>query len=413
MGLKDIWNKFKSSPSVSYPFFQVESENVLDANENLNGKFEMDKHYFEIRIVKHFLKDRREYWNDYTPMTAVLSEFSYAGSKHTIPFVVGPKLLSKLEQVNDNHEVVYNNTRVVGPSPYRGDQVVLFTGLFRMRTKNWAVQALDFLQTVAGTFDASKLSEYLDITSPILEGLESFLGMEDMELRMGQRTEYSDASLDTPYHFRPGYWVMIRSADAVDKSQIYVKDNGLFIKNGAGDLVPYKEDDYIIYSIEKLMNRTDFSEFDFHKKLKKIKELIWRGVPNKAKDVFLSLLYDISVSEDFTQVQKNKLQVVYKDLVTKEMEKYKEQQDLDSLFGAGAAGEGTKESGNKYRTIVSTLQREGQLDLTIDDVEGSEDEGINDQIIHHLESGVYKEIDLSGLDSELLADNLYGEILKL
>ncbi len=413
MNVKELWNKLKNSPGIKHLYFQIDHENILDDNENLKGQFDLGKHYFEVRIVSHFLKDRREYWNNYNPLTVVLTEFSYAGAKHTIPFVVGPKLLSKLEQVNDSHEVSYYNTRVVGPTPYNGDQVSLFTGLFRMKTKNWALQALNLLQSVATTFDATKLIKYVDISSPILQGLEGFLGMEDMELRLAQRTEYSDASLDTPNQFRPGYWVMIRSKNQLDSSHFFVKNNFLYTKNDQGKLTSFRSNDYIIYSIEKLENRTDFSEFEFHRKLPKIKEAIWDGNGSKAKEVFHTMLYEISISEDFTQIQKNKLQVFYTDLVSKEIEKYKMKKAVDSMFDIEERSVADRrESAGKYNMVINSIRKEIKDIVSLDDLIGSNDNS-KGQVISHLESDIYKEIDMSRLDSGVLAEKLYDVVLKL
>ena len=44
-------------------------------------KFAANEAYFEIRINEQFLRDKREYWNEYNPLTLVYSEFIYAEGK--------------------------------------------------------------------------------------------------------------------------------------------------------------------------------------------------------------------------------------------------------------------------------------------------------------------------------------------
>jgi hypothetical protein len=413
MGFKDIWQKIKSSPSVNYPHFKIAPKNILDENEKLQGDFEAEKHYFEIRIVSQFLKDKREYWSNYNPLSVVLTEFSFAGSKQALPFVVGPKILAKLEQVKDSHEVRYINTRVAGPTPYIGDQVALFTGLFRMRTANWAVQALDLLQSVATTFDASKLTKYIDISTPLMQGIEGFLGMEDMELRLAHRIEYTDASVANVNKFQPGYWVMIRSDKALDQAMLKVKDNVLMIADKQGELEEFTACDYVIYSVEKLERRRDYTEFEFHKILKDIKRAIWDGNGKKSKDLFHSLFYSIGVNDDLTPIQQNELQLFYKKLVKKEIEKYKAQQQEDSMFDFGD-GADTFESGSKYAIAIRKIDNDIQTELSLDDIIDAEDEDmVNDHINTFLKQESFKTVDLSRFNSRTLAGKLYEDILKL
>ena len=318
-----------------------------------------------------------------------------------------------MEQVKESHEVSYINTRVVGPTPYLGDQVALFTGLFRVRTKSWAVQALDLLQSVATTFDSSKLTKYINISEPLMSGVEGFLGMEDMELRLAQRIEYTDSTIANINKFQPGYWVMIRSKNEVKKEDIYVKDNKLMILDKHGQLKEYNNNDYIIYSVEKLTKRYDYSEFDFHKIVKKIKEAIWDGNSKKSKDLFHSLFYSISVNEDLTQIQKNELQLFYQDLVKNEILKYKEQKNKDSMFDFGDDSD-TNESANKYALTIKKIAAYSQTELSLDDLtEEKNKDVINQNINDYLNSEKFKSIDVSNLDSKILAGRLYEEILKL
>ena len=70
---------------------------------------------------------------------------------------------------------------------------------------------IGLLETVAKSFDATKLSSYVNISEPLLSGIESFFGMgDDMQFRIGQRDEFRDSEIHSTNVFRSGYWVMIR-----------------------------------------------------------------------------------------------------------------------------------------------------------------------------------------------------------
>ena len=69
-------------------------------------------------------------------------------------------------------------------SPYEEDGLQLFYALFRLEADNWAVQTLSLLETVAKTFDASKVTCYLDVATPLVKG------MEGIEMRMAMQQVY-------------------------------------------------------------------------------------------------------------------------------------------------------------------------------------------------------------------------------
>lgn len=78
-----------------YAAFQIQSDNILNSEDPDVG-FKANEAYFELRICEQFLRDQREYWNQYIPVTLVLGDFIYSGKRREIPFVVGPDLLKGL-----------------------------------------------------------------------------------------------------------------------------------------------------------------------------------------------------------------------------------------------------------------------------------------------------------------------------
>ena len=247
----------------------------------------------------------------------------------SVPFVVGPSLLKKIEQIEGNENVRYRNTRVVGPTPYLGDQVSLFTGLFRMKSKDWALQAIGLLETVAKTFDSTKLSSYMNIARPLTEGIESFLGMGDnMQLRIGHRTEFSDPTGGSVDAFVPGYWLMLRQKESeINKSDFWVKEGELFHGSNKNNMVPYTGSDYILYKIQKLQHRNDYSTFDFHKEWKNVQQGIWADNKQSATTAYHVLISNLRQSSDLIDTQKNQLQAYYLAQLKKEVQAFEAAKD--------------------------------------------------------------------------------------
>jgi len=311
--IKRIWEKIRRSESVLYPTFQIDSSKCLDENKSASGPIKARQNYFEISLTEQFLKDRREYWNEYIPLTLFLTEFIYANERRSFPFVVGPDLLQSLEQIEGDENIRYKNTRVVGPTPYHGDNVTLFAGLFRVRTKNWAAQTIGLLETVAKSFDPTKLSSYVAIAEPLLTGIEGFFGMgDDMQFRIGQRDEYRDSEIHATNVFRSGYWVMIReNQDNIAKENFWVKDSQLYYGKRKNSLEPYKESDYLLFEISASDKRNDYETFEFHEHWENARIAVIRKNAQQAETEFESLKVKLLSSKDIIESQKNQLLLMY------------------------------------------------------------------------------------------------------
>jgi len=311
--IKRIWDRIKKSKSILYPTFQIDSSKYLDENQSVDKVISPRKNYFEISLTEQFLRDRREYWNEYIPLTLFLTEFIYSNKRSSFPFVVGPDLLKSLEQIEGDESIRYKNTRVVGPTPYNGDNITLFTGLFRVKTKNWAAQTIGLLETVAKSFDSSKLTGYLNIAEPLLSGIEGFFGMgDDMQFRIGQRDEFRDSEIHSTNVFRGGYWVMIRDdQDKVKKENFWVKNSQLYYGARKNNIKPYKENDYVLFEISASEKRNDYETFEFHKHWEEAREAIIRKNLQQAETELQSLQVRLWNSDDIIESQKNQLMAMY------------------------------------------------------------------------------------------------------
>ncbi len=397
-----VWDRLSHSVSVMYPLFQVRADHVIGPQTS-EVVFKASEAYFELRICEQFLRDKREYWNEFNPLTLVFNEFIYDGKLRSFPFVVGPALLKGLEQLEGGEQVRYRNTRVVGPTPYQGDDIGIFVGLFRVQTRDWARQALSFLESVAKAFDSSKLSSYLNITGPLMDGIESFLGMgNQMQFRLGQRNVLSDPETTAGgYPFSPGYFVIVRGdSQAIDKGRFWVKDSELYVGESESNLQPYRELDYVLYQVTRLDKRNDYTTFDFHRQWEEVQKQIWSGNKAKAIEGYQHLIALIRRSPDLIPSHMNLLTIIYQARFQEESAAY------DQSLNPGAS---IRSIGSK--TYEGSLQRGTRLKLgneTIEAISKSRDLFLERSNIRSQISGpvpLDEEDIRAALDSQILDDS--------
>jgi hypothetical protein len=321
--ISDFWNRLVHSPAVTPPSFQIPKERILDFALDATP-FKANEAYFEIRIAEQFLKDKREYWNEYNPLTVVLTEFIYNKKRDSFPFVIGPSLLNGIGQLEGNERIRYKNTRVVGPTPYIGDDITLFLGLFRVKTKDWAKQALGLLETVAKVFDSTKLTSYVNISGPLTDGIESFFDMGDqMQFRLGQRNSFADPRTNTTNSFVPGYYVIIRADQtAINSSKFWIKDEQLYFGDNKDNIKVYSEHDYLLYKIVKSDTRNDYTTFNFHGLFEEAQNHIWQNNLPKAKETFQSVLLEVRRCADLIPRQITQLTTLYSTKFEEERKAY-------------------------------------------------------------------------------------------
>jgi hypothetical protein len=192
MRLRDFVDVIRRREGATSTSFSIHPHRLLGSGSTRDAPaFVPGQTYFEIRSSQMYLQYDREWWRTFNPLGSFLAEFLFAGAQRTVPFVVGPELLEGAFHVKDGSRIEYQNIRVAGPYPYVGDELQLFAGLFRVETSNWANRALSLLETVAKAFDVTKLTSYITIAGPLVDGIQGLLGMEGVELRMGVDRAYT------------------------------------------------------------------------------------------------------------------------------------------------------------------------------------------------------------------------------
>jgi len=321
MALKELIQNLLNKPTSPKLYCQVPNSNVLDANFT-SKPFERDASYFEIRLLEMFLRDRIEYGSTYIPSIVALCEFLYDGEQRSIPFFVGNNLLKKIETYTQNEYIEFLNTRLIGPTPYLGDDVALFIGLFRVETANLFKSLFNFLENLASTFDATQISKYIDIAGICSSGLASLLGIDEMKLRIGNWDVFTSTHND-PKQFKECYLSYINCTDGkLTPNDLWIRDARLWTGPDESSLRPVRDYDYCIVRIKHLPDRDDYTKLSFHSLWKEAVELIWSEKQIEAELKMASLGQQMAVSPDLTTTHRHGLIRVYRANFEKELEAY-------------------------------------------------------------------------------------------
>lgn len=335
MALSDFFNTITREKTFTTTAFRIAPDRILRTDTSRETKqFIPRATYFELRLTQMFIQFQREYWRDFIPMASMMTEFIFAGQRQVIPFIVGPERLASAQQVARGDQVEYYNTRVAGPYPYQGDDVSLFAGLFRVEVNNWARRTLSLFETVAEAFDPTRLSSYLNIARPLLTGLEGFLGMKEVEMRLGRQKAYmqqgsatmpaDDTSSDL---LQPAFEVHLR--DAVEKyppqerRKFWVVESRLFYGDSERSLRPYTDADFMLIRFVPLAVRNDYTTFDFHKlHWKAVEENFANGDEEAAKQAFRLLAVSLAQSDDIVDAQRRALVMEYRNMYAQSRDLY-------------------------------------------------------------------------------------------
>lgn len=327
MGLGELVGKIRQRESIEYASFPIPSQRVvLTPDAGSIATYTPWETYFEVRMTQMHLRNQGEYWRDFLPLGSILLEFTFEGKQQTVPVVVGPDRLKQAQKFEKDDRVSYFNVRIAGPYPYEGDDVSLFVGLFRMQTHDWAKQALGLLENVAEAFDTTRLTSFLDISGPIVGGIEAFLDMDDIEFRVGDQRSFATAPTPPTVStsgtsafnlFAPRYivYIRVRSTELPDqqRTRFWVKDGRLTTGTSADDLEDYRESDFILVQLRAMTTRSDYTRFDFHRRdWKKVSDYLSEGNQDAALKAWQLLIANLAQTTDVLPRQRRALLDFYK-----------------------------------------------------------------------------------------------------
>ena len=286
--------------------------------------FVSNEHYFQVRMNEMFLATSRKWFVDYHPMVFVVSQFNYGfgiDSKTEVPFVVGPSMLEKYKMPIPGG-TVFSDTKVAGLHPYRGGSINLSVFLYQVSEKDYARQLLQFTESAASVLDFSTtLSIYLKVAGVVLDGVESLLGLTGTIPVVGWSQGMDPDANDV---LEPCYFALINQPESdVDPDSFWVRNNRLLKGSTLAGAKPFREADYILYSLVQTKDRSDIAQMSFYDLYQQMR--INAGSSNrsdyKLAQITMSMLKQrLILSPDLTEPQSEKLQKKYTDEMVRKHE---------------------------------------------------------------------------------------------
>jgi hypothetical protein len=310
--LTDTFGFVRGAAAQQKVYRRMKADHVLD--ERTTQCQIPDESYFQLTLSEMFLVERREYWRSFLPMVLVLADFVFNNDKRSVPVFVGNELLKSLEHSVQNEEIEFRNTTILGPTPYLGGGLHLFVGLFRTKTEDLASSLADLANSIGSVFPVAELSRYVQLLAPLAKSVSTFLGMKDVELRIGIRDEFAQKA--EPNIGGPGYFVIINTTG--DQEDLWIQ-NGQLWSGKDGPRNRFRSHDFCVFRLDFVPDRP-IADLSFAKLWTEIKDLVWHAQVPRAQAMLLELGRQMAVSPDLTRTHRFNLIRLYKANLEREIE---------------------------------------------------------------------------------------------
>jgi hypothetical protein len=255
--LQSLWKTVRKGDVRIPQRVEIPAERTKGAGD-LGPDFKPDTHYFQVRVNQMYLSYARKWFATYDPLVVVISEFTYDKSPTSLPFVVGPAMVDKVGQKTPTG-MVFSDTRVAGPYPYRGDRLVLTVILSSVQRDDYARQVLKIVEGASGAIPlGSALTPYLNLGSVLLDGVETLFGLGNTVPIVGFRREFNPLQ-------QPRYMALIDAPEeSIDHDSLWVHNNELLIGSTRDTAKPFRDWDFVLFSIVSSTDRADDRMLPFY-----------------------------------------------------------------------------------------------------------------------------------------------------
>ena len=304
--ITEVFNRFGQHHQEVSPVW-IPPNRVLNSPTGLE-KMAADHCYFSIRLSEMFLENRQEYWQHFLPMAIAQCEFIYGPKRRSVPVYIGSNLLLPEAQAL---EVDYVNTTLLGPVPYRGGELCLFLGLFKVPAEDATCGVLSFAENLVKEFKITPLCQYLEAAKTIKTGLSALLGMNTIQMRLGRRSVFTgtEGGINS---LKPGFLVYLRgNLSPEEEASLWVEKDKLYKKDQRNHLSKYNSSDYCLIKLSAFKKRDDYALLGFEQGFNQVLEQIDNLQEEVAIFFLKSLLKNIRESPDLTPEHRENLIRLY------------------------------------------------------------------------------------------------------
>lgn len=242
MNVREIFAQ--AGPKLFYQ--RLPDEHAID--ETPGQAIEPDQAYLVVRMKEMYLARTRILWRKQYPV--LYGYFEHGGV--TDRSVAGPGQLRELGDLN-LERVINLNYRLTGPTPYRGEDMVIAVGLYAVPGQD-ASKALIDAVTSLSALGGIAAAQVADIATVVRNGVDAILGLDSTRLQLGVHD-----TLPGGRPLQPGFYVGIAAeVGKVDVDQLWLRGGRLWVGEGPYDGRPYDAYDYMVLAVERLESRPDW-----------------------------------------------------------------------------------------------------------------------------------------------------------
>ncbi len=322
---RNIWETIRQSKA-RMPTRVVIPDDHVDEGDKPPVAFRCDEHYFAVQVNEMYLTYDRQWFTTFDPMVLVVSEFNYDNRIEpvAVPFVVGPKLMEKYYGENIPKHMIFSDVLVAGPHPYRGGSLNLTVVLYSVKRDDYAKKLLQIVESMPNVLPISTaLSTYVKVADVVLDGVEALLGSKNNSPIIGL---YKGFNPDAGNPIKPSYFALINMPeDDLNTNELWVCNHQLVYGKNRADAKPFRDADFVLYSITQSSERSDLDKLPFNNLYRRmIKKAINSSTETcwKATKADMTALYQtIRFSPDLTSVHAKGLREKYKNEMIQEHDK--------------------------------------------------------------------------------------------
>ena len=216
-------------------------------------KLVTEESYLRLRLARMFLKNRRELFKTHYPVVNALMRFAGLDGEVEVNFIVQPQLPTN--GGGGLTDIVTLNQTLLGPILYRGGDLKLMIGLYAAPGEDWAQRFIKVAEGVSQLAMNAPLATAISMAGIIKSSVESSLGGNGLDLKLGLDKELTQSAWLTP-----GHLVMIAAPDeTVKPGALKVEDGELRTASGS----VYTEHDYMVVAIEVSSQRSDWQSLGY------------------------------------------------------------------------------------------------------------------------------------------------------
>jgi hypothetical protein len=334
--LMSVWTWFRNrwqQEATHYTYFPIDAANV-SGRTLFPDEIKSGEHYFKLTLAEMFLKNDREWFSAWHPVTYSLIKLKFGDSEETISHVAGPSSIKDIDQ-HANASISMNHT-VVPVVPFNGGDIELEAGLVAVKDSDDVKQLLKVLTDVSTTLAVPQLSAAVSFAQPLVNGIETLAGSDKNKTVLRLHDTFSSGPL-----LRARYLAGIdAAAGTIPENELFVKNDKLCRGTSLANSQQLNGQNYVLFRIDALAQRDDWDELTvikepFQLAIDMLNAALGEPDPDKQKSMVEEAKRRLAFAKLAAYKSKDLTKVAGRRQVTDSLQRKFE--EAKQMFGQGAA----------------------------------------------------------------------------